>query len=90
MLIQLYSHLTGYFSVSTASSTGLERYYNQVLNGSSNSQTLAQIKTSLTGEKPKGGGIELTINNFNAKATAQALGNLRGAVVALNLKPVLF
>lgn len=82
----LYSHLTGYLSVASDASTGLEHAYTDVLNGRAKSQTLAQISTILTGEKPKGGAIELTINAQMQKAAADALGDKRGSVVALDPK----
>ena len=82
----LYSHLTGYLSTVSDASTGLEYAYSDVLNGQSNSQTLAQIKSMITGEKPKGGAIELTLNAQMQKVAAQSLGNKRGSVVALNPK----
>lgn len=80
----LYSHLTGYLSVATDSATGLESAYSQVLNGQEHSQTLSQIRQILTGSKPKGGAIELTINPQMQRAAAESLGNFRGAVVALD------
>lgn len=82
----LYSSLTGYLSVVSDASTGLEQAYNEVLNGRSHSQTLAQINSIITGEKPKGGAIELTINPAMQRAAADGLGKIRGSVVALNPK----
>ncbi|QPK94176.1 penicillin-binding protein 2 [Actinomyces sp. zg-332] len=82
----LYSHITGYLSVVSDASTGLEKAYNEVLNGRSHSQTLAQINSIITGEKPKGGAIELTLNPAMQRAAADGLGKLRGSVVALDPK----
>lgn len=82
----LYSSITGYLSVVSDASTGIENYYSNVLNGNSHSQALMQIKNIITGEKPKGGAIELTINSKMQEIAAKSLKGKKGSVVALNPK----
>lgn len=79
----LYSNLTGYLSPG-GNATGLERLQNSVLMGEASSQALSQILKYAAGENQKGGGIRLTINPKIQQAAAQALGNRKGAAVAIN------
>ena len=80
----LYAHLTGYFSTAFNSSTGIERYANDVLGGTSNSLLLSRIQDLFTGAQPQGGSVELTIDPVVQQAIADALGNQRGAAVAID------
>lgn len=79
----LYSNLTGYLSPG-GNATGMERLQNSVLMGEASSQALSQLLKYAAGENQKGGGILLTIDPQIQQAAAQALGNHKGAVVALN------
>lgn len=79
----LYSNLTGYLSPG-GNATGLERLQNSVLMGEASSQALSQILKYAAGENQKGGGVRLTINPKIQQAAAQALGNRKGAAVAIN------
>lgn len=80
----VYSPLTGYFSTTFASMTGLERASNSVLNGQDPSLLSSRVKTLFTGGNQQGGAIELTINPQVQKAAWDALGGRRGSVVALD------
>ena len=80
----LYAHLTGYFSVAFNSSTGLERYANDVLGGTSDSLLMSRVQDLFTGRQPQGGSVELTIDPAVQQAIADALGNQRGAAVAID------
>ncbi|MGV9188374.1 peptidoglycan D,D-transpeptidase FtsI family protein [Arcanobacterium canis] len=80
---ELYAPITGYFSVAFNAMTGIERQENSVLGGSDDSLLSQRISELITGKQPKGGGVELTINPKAQKAAWDALGNRRGAVVAL-------
>lgn len=62
----------------------MERLQNSVLMGEASSQALSQLLKYAAGENQKGGGILLTIDPQIQQAAAQALGNHKGAVVALN------
>jgi peptidoglycan glycosyltransferase len=55
-----------------------------VLSGSDNRLFVQRLTNLLTGRDPRGGNVLLTINKQAQAAAYQALGNRRGAVVALN------
>lgn len=80
----LYSHLTGFFSVAHNSSTGMERYSNDVLGGTADSLLLSRIQDLFTGSQPQGGSVELTIDPAVQQAMADALGSQRGAAAAID------
>lgn len=82
----LYAPVTGYYSTIFSNMTGIENAENTVLNGSSPSLWRSRIQNLFTGDQPQGGSVELTINPTLQKVAYQALGNKRGAVVALNPK----
>jgi len=81
----LYSAVTGYFTLNQGN-TGIEGSLNDYLSGSANQQFLDQLNAILTGQNPKGAAIETTIDPVVQQAAWDALGNLQGAVVALNPK----
>ncbi|GAA2519522.1 peptidoglycan D,D-transpeptidase FtsI family protein [Rarobacter incanus] len=81
----LYAPVTGFFSVIVGRS-GIERYSNSLLNGSSDSLWLNRIKQLTTGKISQGSSVELTIDAKVQQAAAKALGNQRGAAVAINVK----
>lgn len=80
----LYAHVTGYFSQVFNASTGIERYANDVLGGTSDSLLLSRIQDLFTGRQPQGGSVELTIDPAVQQAIANALGDQRGAAVAID------
>jgi peptidoglycan glycosyltransferase len=80
----LYAPVTGYFSI--VSSTQLEQSENGVLSGQDNRLFIRRLSDYFTGRQPKGGTVELTLDPATQEAAAAALGNRRGAVVALNPK----
>lgn len=82
----LYAHITGYFSVTFNSITGLERAENPVLGGSDSQLATQRIQELVMGTQPKGGSVELTIDPAIQAAAVKALGDQKGAVVALNPK----
>ncbi|MBK8460988.1 MAG: penicillin-binding protein 2 [Micropruina sp.] len=79
----LYSAVTGYYSY-VYGSAGLEASYSQQLAGSDESQVVARIIDLATGNKPQGASVQTTLNAKAQKAASDALGDLKGAVVALN------
>lgn len=78
-----YANITGYFSTAFNSITGIERAENEVLNGTSSSFWPARIQALFTGVQPQGGVVELTVDPAVQTAARDALGDRRGAVVAL-------
>lgn len=82
---ELYAPVTGYFSV-IFPATGIEAATNDVLNGSDDSLLWSRIRTLVTGGVQRGGTVELTIDPDAQRAAREALGDQRGAAVALNPK----
>jgi peptidoglycan glycosyltransferase len=81
----LYSAVTGYFTMNQGN-TGVEGALNDYLSGTANEQFLDQLNAILTGQNPKGAAVELTIDPAVQQAAWDALGNLKGAVVAIDPK----
>jgi peptidoglycan glycosyltransferase len=79
----LYAHATGYYSV-VYGPTGIERASNDVLTGTADSLFLSRIQDLVTGRQPQGSSVELTIDPAVQAAATEALGDQRGAVVALD------
>jgi peptidoglycan glycosyltransferase len=79
---QLYSHATGYYTLYTA--TGIEKTQDDLLSGEDDRLFVRRLSDYLTGRQPKGGAVVLTLNAKAQYAAAQALGNRRGAVVAID------
>ena len=82
----LYVSATGYFSSVGYGSTGIEAAQENVLDGQSQTLLGQRLRNLLTGEKRQGGGVELTLRASMQEAAAAALGDRRGAVVALDAK----
>ena len=80
---ELYAAVTGYFTLNQGSS-GIEGSLNDYLSGTANNQFLAKVNSILTGQKPKGAAVELTIDPAVQQAAWDALGDHTGAVVALD------
>jgi peptidoglycan glycosyltransferase len=79
----LYAQATGYYSI-VYGRTGLERASNDLLTGSADSLFLSRIQDLVTGRQPQGSSVELTLDPAVQTAAAEALGDQRGAVVALD------
>ncbi len=80
---ELYAPVTGYFAYLFGSSE-LEQTYGAQLSGSDSSQFVNRLIDLATGAKPKGASIQTTLNAKAQRAAANALGDKKGAVVALN------
>ncbi|MFC5381223.1 peptidoglycan D,D-transpeptidase FtsI family protein [Aquipuribacter nitratireducens] len=78
----LYAHATGYYSIVYGTS-GIERTNNDVLAGTADALFYSRIGQILTGEDPSGGSVQLTLDPAVQQAAAEALGDQRGAVIAL-------
>ncbi len=81
---KLYSHLTGYYSFVYGAGSGIERSANPLLSGSSDELFYRRLVDLVTGRDVQGASVELTINPEAQQAADEALGDQRGAVVALD------
>ena len=81
---KLYSHVTGYFSFTYGANGGIEGDADDLLSGSSDALFYRRVSDFITGRKPQGANLLLTINAKAQKAASAGLGNQRGAVVALD------
>lgn len=80
---ELWSSVTGWYSYDYARS-GLEQSFNQQLAGTSSEQSFARVIDLLTGRQSSGANVQTTLNPAAQKAAVDALGDKRGAVVAMN------
>ena len=83
---QLYAHSTGYFAAALSSMTGMELAANDVLGGTADSLVVQRLQDLVTGQQPQGGSVELTLDPRAQQAAWDALGDQRGAVVALDTR----
>jgi peptidoglycan glycosyltransferase len=81
---ELYSHVTGFYSFTFGAGGGIEGSADDLLSGSSDKLFYRRVTDMLTGRKPAGASVDLTINPAAQAAAEKALGNQRGAVVALD------
>lgn len=82
---QLYSAVTGYYSIIYGTS-GMEAATNDMLAGTSDQLFYRRVQDLLTGKPALGATVELTINPKAQRAAWDALGDQRGAVVAMDPK----
>lgn len=82
---KLYAPITGYFSIDQGI-TGVEDELNAYLSGNEDSQFFDQVVDLVTGQTPTGATVRLTIDPEVQAAAYKALGDHRGAVVALDPK----
>lgn len=82
----LYAPATGYYSLYGV--TGIERSLNDVLNGTDGRLFVRRVVDMLTGQQPKGGAVQLTLQPGAQRAAYQGLRNSgkQGAAVALDPK----
>jgi peptidoglycan glycosyltransferase len=81
---KLYSQVSGYYSFTYGAGGGLEGTEDALLSGRSDKLFYRRVIDMLTGKVPSGASVELTINPKAQQAADKALGNQRGAVVALD------
>ncbi|GII98839.1 cell elongation-specific peptidoglycan D,D-transpeptidase [Sediminihabitans luteus] len=81
----LWAPVTGFFSIPNGS-TGLERTENEYLNGTADDLWQSRLTALFTGEQPQGSSVELTLDADVQQAAWDALGDQRGAVVAIEPK----
>ncbi|WP_313716881.1 peptidoglycan D,D-transpeptidase FtsI family protein [Arsenicicoccus bolidensis] len=81
---RLYSHVTGYYSFTYGAGGGIEGAEDELLSGSSDKLFYRRISDLVSGRQPAGASVELTIRPEVQQAAEKALGDQRGAVVALD------
>ena len=81
----LASHIVGYSSVRYGTS-GLERTYNEVLQGTRVHASWMDVVSELSGEGTRGNDIRLTIDAGLQQAAQNALGEYNGACIVMNPK----
>lgn len=79
----LYAHASGYYSV-TSGATGLESAEDGLLSGTSDALFYRRLSDLVTGRKPGGAVVETTLDPAVQQAAWDALGDQRGAAVALD------
>ncbi|MGO1316214.1 MAG: peptidoglycan D,D-transpeptidase FtsI family protein [Cellulomonadaceae bacterium] len=79
----LYAPVTGFYSI-VFTPTGIESAENAVLNGTADSLFIQRLQDLVTGKQPRGSSVELTLSAAAQQAAWDALGDQRGAVVALD------
>ena len=80
---ELYAPVVGYYTLNQGNA-GIESALNSVLTGQANSQAFEQLVALVTGTTPEGASVALTIDPAIQRVAWDALGDQRGAVVALD------
>jgi peptidoglycan glycosyltransferase len=80
---ELYAPITGYYSANQGA-TGIESAMNAELSGRSDSQFFTSLQAMFTGSSPAGGAVEVTIDADAQQAAWDALGDMQGAVIAID------
>lgn len=80
---ELYAHATGFYSVRFGA-TGIEDTESDLLTGTSDELFYRRLSDLLTGTEPQGASVTLTLDPAVQEAAWEALGDQRGAVVALD------
>ncbi|MDQ1295279.1 MAG: penicillin-binding protein [Actinomycetota bacterium] len=78
----LYAHATGAYTV-VSDPSGLENAANDLLSGTADQLFFHRLSDLFTGKEPQGATVELTLNAAAQKAAFEALGDQRGAVLAI-------
>lgn len=79
----LYAPVTGYYSIGPGRS-GLEQTENELLNGTADALFWTRLGELFAGTEQEGASVELTLSSQVQQAAFDALGDRKGAVVALN------
>ncbi|MBT2484091.1 MULTISPECIES: penicillin-binding transpeptidase domain-containing protein [unclassified Microbacterium] len=83
---QMWEPVTGYFNPALGSQTGIEEAMNADLSGTGSNAFLAEVERILSGQPQRGFSVELSLDAAAQKAAYDALGDLQGAVVAMDPK----
>lgn len=79
----IYSPVTGYYSITSPADRGIEASRDRLLSGQSDSLWMDRIRSLFTGAQNKGASIETSINPRMQNIAYQMLGDLSGSVVAI-------
>ena len=79
----LYPHVTG-FQSPRFGEAGIERSEDAVLSGNDDRLFVRRVSEIITGRRPKGGNVVLTLNRKVQQAAFEALQNRKGAIAALD------
>lgn len=79
----MWAPVTGYINPVLQSSTGIERAMNSELSGTSGTAFFQRIEQIISGQKPRGSSVVLSLDAAVQRAAYDALGDLEGAVVAI-------
>ncbi|GGA68894.1 cell division protein FtsI [Pseudoclavibacter endophyticus] len=79
---ELYSALTGYYTYGLGSA-GIEHAMNPELSASSDAQFFSGLAGLFTGQTPAGAAVELTVDPIVQQVAWDALGDMRGSVIAI-------
>ncbi len=82
----MWAPVTGYFNPVLGAATGLERSFNTELSGLRNENLFSRIDQVISGQAPRGSSVEVSIRADVQKAAYEALGDNKGAVVAIEPK----
>ena len=80
---ELFGHITGYYSINYGASR-IESSYNDFLLGDSGVVSIQDIEDRFTDSEEQGDRVRLTIDSRLQEAARTALGDERGAIVALD------
>ena len=80
---EVYAPVTGFYSV-VYGATGIEAAESRLLAGTADEQFFTRFADTISGREPRGATVELTIDPAVQQAAWDALGDQRGAVVALD------
>jgi peptidoglycan glycosyltransferase len=81
---KLYAQMTGFYSYAVGAPYGLEHAADDLLSGDADTLFVRRVTDLITGRKTSGATIELTIDPKAQAAADKALGDSKGAVVALD------
>jgi peptidoglycan glycosyltransferase len=83
---ELYAQMTGFYSYAVGAPYGLEHASDDLLSGDADTLFVRRVTDLITGRKTAGATLELTIDPKAQAAADKALGDNKGAVVALDPK----
>lgn len=78
----MWSPITGYATV-FPSASGIEQAMNAELSGTADTAFFSRIEQILSGQDPRGSTVELSLDPVVQRAAFEAMGSLKGAVVAI-------
>ncbi|MFT4210407.1 MAG: penicillin-binding transpeptidase domain-containing protein [Microbacterium sp.] len=80
---EMWAPVTGYINAALGSATGIEQAMNQELSGTGSSQFLSRVQQIFTGQSAQGSNVVLSLDADVQQAAYDALGDLQGAVIAI-------